>query len=166
MTLDEFAAVTAKRVPTAEELVAFVRGQGWRLAPGPNASVALLGGEGDPLADKVAQLLGREPYRSEVYYLVQAGHLSHLQKVPPAPPPAPPPEAVSEVAPPRLRQWRWPSGHVQTEEATWASVGRADGHPHSALWWRWLGEDGWKVIPGREALAQAAVLAALKNGRH
>lgn len=64
MTLEEFAAITAERIPTPEEFVAFAEGQKWGFKV--NGKAALLANPNDPLAVATARMLGREPYRSNV----------------------------------------------------------------------------------------------------
>lgn len=124
LTLEQVCEIARARVPTAEELVGFARGQGWEVVARGDGRLALrVPDAGDPLARALARLLGREPYRTRVLRLVTGG---------------PPP-----------REWLWRDGHRATEEAWW---GWPEGHhPAGAWWWRRQGEGEWRVIPGRPA---------------
>lgn len=66
MTLHEFHAVTQTRIPTPAEFLAVVKGLGWRIQVGGDRYAALVAPRTDPVALKLAQLLGREPYRTNV----------------------------------------------------------------------------------------------------
>lgn len=68
MTLDDFTAITAQRIPTPAEFVAFVESQGWRInlsGDGERAGLRVPNRQ-DPLANALADVLKREPYRTNV----------------------------------------------------------------------------------------------------
>jgi hypothetical protein len=66
MTLDQFAAITAERIPTPPEFVAFATEQGWTFSvDGERASLRVPDGA-DPMARAFAKMLSREPYRTNV----------------------------------------------------------------------------------------------------
>lgn len=67
MTLDDFTAVAATRIPTPGELVGFVRGQGWTVTlSGGSAKMSGVPEADRPLARALAGVLTREPFRSGV----------------------------------------------------------------------------------------------------
>lgn len=128
MTLDDFVKTTAQRLPTAQELMAVADALGLSFG---------LNGEGKPvvkfkaqdraLGGLLARLLRREPWRTQV---VQAKGL--VAKVEPS----------QESS--RPMECRWRSGHEiahDTPECGW---------PHGAGWFRFVGDQEWRPIPGRE----------------
>lgn len=73
MTLEEFAAAVEARVPTAAELVGFVRGRGWEIGlAGETPRLNGVPAADRPVAVATAAVLGREPYRSGVLELLRA----------------------------------------------------------------------------------------------
>jgi|GEM_PF-3946352 len=74
MTTEQFAAIADTRIPTPEEFVAFVHGQGWKIVIRDDGTAALRGASSaDELALKLAKMLAREPYRTNVLNVVRAG---------------------------------------------------------------------------------------------
>lgn len=73
MTLDDFAGITAGRIPTANEFVQFVTGQGWKIATNGQAASLRVRDTADPVALATARMLSREPYRSNVLALIVGG---------------------------------------------------------------------------------------------
>jgi hypothetical protein len=71
MTLEEFAAVARARIPTPAEFLAFVRGRGWRIGV-KDGRGAIWANPADPLVQRTAKMLGREPWRTEVLKLLAA----------------------------------------------------------------------------------------------
>lgn len=71
MTLDEFAAVAATRIPTPAEFVAFVRGQGWRITTLDDGRASLWASPVNELARRTARMLSREPWRTGVLDLIR-----------------------------------------------------------------------------------------------
>lgn len=66
-------------------------------------------------------------------------------------------EIVERLRPPPAREWLWPCRAMKpthlyretpADEFLW---GQPDRHPCGAWWWRWAGEAGWRLVPGREA---------------
>jgi hypothetical protein len=47
------------------------------------------------------------------------------------------------------REWLWRFGARYTEGPLNRCYGRAGCHPAGAWWWRYEGEPGWRVVPGR-----------------
>lgn len=67
MTLDEFAAVSERRIPTPKEFIGFVRGQGWDFRiDGDRACITRVKTPDVPVAQATAAMLRREPYRTNV----------------------------------------------------------------------------------------------------
>lgn len=126
MTLDEFIKTTAQRPPTAQELMAVADALGLRFG---------LNGEGKPvvkfkaqdraLGGLLARLLKREPWRTQV---VEAKGLVAKDE--------------PQTEPSRPMECRWRAGHVMVHDTP--------GWPHGAGWWRFVGEEEWQLIPGRE----------------
>ena len=96
MTIEEFAAVTDRRIPTPKEFVAFVGSQdGWRIVVVGGGQAALrVPSKTDPLAVAVARMLSREPWRTEVLNIVSGAAAPEPQPAPVPPPPAPEPDAA------------------------------------------------------------------------
>lgn len=65
MTLETFAEIIATRIPTAEEMIAFAKSQGWRFVVG-DGKAAIMASRNDPMAVAFARMLSREPYRTRV----------------------------------------------------------------------------------------------------
>lgn len=152
MTLEEFREVVRRRIPTAEEFVSVVEGQGWRVVAFDDGRASLrCRNPNDSLALALAKMLGREPYRTNVLKVV--GKKSPAS---PAPPPL------------RLREWFWPDGHYYVELGPIPAAGqpRHDGrHPDGATWWRWQGETEWRPVPNSSAGdIDSALGAARKKG--
>jgi hypothetical protein len=91
-----------------------------------------------------------EAYREEI--------VQRLREAPPPgptrpPAPAEPPPIVVPAAediprkPPR--EWLWRAGLRYTEHPLDHTFGRVGCHPAGAWWWRYEGEPGWRVVPGR-----------------
>lgn len=135
MNLSQFLAVSKERILTPDEFIAFVESQGWRVEAGDGG--AFLAGrlKGDPLAQALAKMLGREPYRTNVLGRMR-------ERWGEAAPAAAPASAV------RLREWKWPSGMVQREGPEYAAedIGL---HPGLATHWRYVGETEWRPIDRR-----------------
>ena len=73
MTLEVFREVIRKRIPTAEEFLAVVKGQGWFVhLRDEKHAVLKVRDPSDPLAQALAKMLGREPYRTRVLEAVRA----------------------------------------------------------------------------------------------
>ena len=72
MTVEEFTVLLAERIPTAAEFVAFVEAQpGWKVRIKDDGTAALrVPDVTDPVAVRLAKVLGREPYRTNVLRLV------------------------------------------------------------------------------------------------
>ena len=126
MMLDEFCNLTRERIPTPTEFVEFIRDQKWEIVrreTGP----ALRAPGGGRLAQMMAKMLSREPYRTNVL-------------------------AVANVdpSPIRRREWLWPNtGMVFVEpekEAREKTYG--DDNPHGSAWLRFLDDAAWMPIPG------------------
>ena len=98
MSIDDFLAATAERMPTAAELVGLCRSLGWRLGKGVIAGAAT----GDPLAKAVANFVRREPWRSEVLTLVAESP----DPKPPAPLPADRAAGLTAADPHNCRECR------------------------------------------------------------
>jgi hypothetical protein len=88
-----------------------------------------------------------EAYREEI--------VERLGSASPAAPPAPsvpPPVLVprpEEIPRRRPREWLWRAGLRYTEHPLDHTFGRPGCHPAGAWWWRYEGEPGWRVVPGR-----------------
>ncbi len=88
MTLEQFAAVTAARIPTAPEMVSFAHAQKWRFDVTDGRAV-LHADPSDPLVLAFAKMLSREPYRTNVLAHLAGMGAAHLAKsAPPEPAPA------------------------------------------------------------------------------
>ena len=96
MTLAEFRAVTADRIPSPAEFVAFADGQGWRFGTAGGKPV-LYARRDDPLAVAFARMLSREPYRTNVLAILDARGAAPVRNSNPEPAPEPEPEADVEV---------------------------------------------------------------------
>lgn len=71
MTLKEFGTVIKQRIPTPDEFVAVVNGQGWRIAIQTEGKASLIvPNSKDRLAVAFARMLSREPYRTNVLRVV------------------------------------------------------------------------------------------------
>lgn len=73
MTIDEFADVIEKRIPTAVEFSDFVKSQpGWKIVRNSDGTGGLVcPNKRDPLAQGIAKMLSREPWRSDVLCLAE-----------------------------------------------------------------------------------------------
>jgi hypothetical protein len=72
MTLDEFATITSTRIPTPLEFLEFADGQNWTITEtGENRAALRVTDRTDPMAQALAKMLSREPYRTEVLKLVR-----------------------------------------------------------------------------------------------
>lgn len=132
MTLAQFRTILSKRIPTAEEFVAFVNGQNWKIVRLDDGKPAIRGSQGHPVAKGLAKLLGREPYRTNVLNLV----------FPPEPPPLPP-----DTRP--MREFAWHDGHRYTQTPDDPRYATEEFAPVGAWWWRWKGESEWQPIQGK-----------------
>jgi hypothetical protein len=65
--------VAGNIIPTPAEFLAIVRGLGWRVKVGGDRSAALAAPSTDPLARKLARMLSREPYRTNVLAVIGDG---------------------------------------------------------------------------------------------
>lgn len=80
LTIEEFGEIISTRIPTAAEFVAFVRGQGWGVHA-RDGKAFLRGPVSDPLLQKLAKMLSREPYRSQVLAMVESRPIVALTQV-------------------------------------------------------------------------------------
>ena len=71
MTIEQFFAVIATRIPTPAEFVAFAESH-WRIGLKPDGTGVLGGDKNDPLIQAFARMLSREPYRTNVVALLKA----------------------------------------------------------------------------------------------
>lgn len=125
--------IVKERLPTIEELLAVCDelGIGFRLTDaGP---VMRAGGDNEAVAELLAKLFGREPFRSAVIRL----KLSDQPPVPPAPPPR------DETVPPAL-QPDVPAGAViVVMDAKGNMDGNRRGEP---FMWTWVGAERWYYV--------------------
>lgn len=66
MRLEEFLTITETRLPTAGEIASLCDAVGIAFAEREGSPVLRAGGEARPIAELVAKLLSREPWRSQV----------------------------------------------------------------------------------------------------
>lgn len=136
MNLDQFCQVARSRILTPEEFLSFIEAQGWRVELCEGGGAFLRDTKGDPLARALARMLAREPYRTNVLKLAAE---KWRRDEPPG---------LREEAPLPARQWLWRDGHTFAEDVL-DSPGGPDWHPAGAWWWRFAGEEGWRVIEER-----------------
>lgn len=148
MTLEEFSTVTRTRIPTPQEFVDFVQGQGWKINH-QDGRASLRAPRSDAVAVMTAKMLSREPYRTNVLAEVQR---RWRQAETPAEVQAEKTVRVELEHTPqvcdithRVREWRWNSGHTYTSDGTESEAW----HPVGAWWWRYQGETEWREIPER-----------------
>jgi len=68
--IESFLATTTERPPTADDLFTLVRGLGWTINAMPDGKASLrVPDAADPLPHRIAKMLKREPWRSEVLKL-------------------------------------------------------------------------------------------------
>lgn len=127
MTLDQFTQIAAQRVPTPQEFLSFVEGMGWRIGRKEDGRPALKAPPADPVAQRLARMLGREPYRTEVLALVGVIEERRAVRLP--------------------REWLFPAGSVLAESPDDLHYAEnANEHPSRATHWRHVGESEWKEI--------------------
>lgn len=74
MTLNEFSAVIRERIPTPAEFVSVVDGQGWKIVVQADGRASLrVPSAKDRLAQALARMLSREPYRTNVLRFMASG---------------------------------------------------------------------------------------------
>jgi hypothetical protein len=84
VTIEEFAGISAARIPTPAEFVAFAVGQGYGFRVAGDKA-AIVADRNDPVAVALARMLGREPYRTNVLKLLaEADSPANVER--PAPP--------------------------------------------------------------------------------
>lgn len=66
MNIDMMASILETRVPTAIEFHEFVKSQGWNIRIRDDGKAALVANAEDPVAVKLAKMMGREPWRTEI----------------------------------------------------------------------------------------------------
>ena len=66
MNLEQFATIARERIPTADEFAGLIRGQGWTVRRDKGGHPCLRAPVTDPLALKLAKMLSREPWRTNV----------------------------------------------------------------------------------------------------
>lgn len=72
MTLDKFSEISATRIPTPEEFIAFAESQDWRIVVMDDNRAALkVKNKNDELAQAFARMMAREPYRTNVLNVVR-----------------------------------------------------------------------------------------------
>jgi len=72
MNVDQLHEIAKERIPTAQEFLAFIRGQGWDVVIKADGTASLRTKEkGDPVAFATAKMLGREPWRTNVLELLK-----------------------------------------------------------------------------------------------
>lgn len=140
IALVDFRDKCRERIPTAEEFLAFVESQGWRVAELPDGRPALkVHDKTSRLAQGLAKMLAREPYRSNVLAeMARRWRAAAPQTTQP----------VSEHAGPP-REWLWRYGQQYREDPRDTTYGHEDRHPVGAWWWRRTGETAWRPVPGR-----------------
>ncbi len=139
MTLEEFLATTARRLPTAAELMSVCDELGIRFGATADGRPAVkYGGDLKEEAQALVGILRREPWRTQVITAKGLG----------APPVAAEPEPEPE--PFRGRVWLWRFGQTYRE---CRGDGGPDWHPVGAWWWKSDGETAWRAVPGREECA-------------
>ena len=135
MTLEEL--VKMRRAPSAAELVEVIANLGWRIAYGEDGQPRIrCQSRQDPLAQALARMLHREPYRTNV--LKEATARWRLQESDQHP-------HNTETG----REWLWRYGQTYRESPDDFTWGYADRHPAGAWWWRVVGEAEWRPIAGR-----------------
>jgi hypothetical protein len=100
--IESFLVVTKERPPTAEDFVRLVSGLNYRVAVKGDGTAALwVKDAGDPLAQRLAKMLRREPYRTDVLKLLaERGDLVNPSQAPadlPPPRPEPRPETTGRT---------------------------------------------------------------------
>lgn len=124
MRLDEFMAVTAERLPRADELVAVCAEVGIRFGADADGKPALLVGDDNRAEGQLlAKLMRREPWRSQVLAATGIGD------------------------PQPCREFLWKTGHRDVEDRRDSCFGTW--FPTGAFWWRFQGDAQWRPIPGR-----------------
>lgn len=129
MTLEEFLAITSKRLPTAPELMAVCEELGIGFGQTAEGKPVLkYGGDAKEEAIALVAMLRREPWRTQV---MEAKGL------------------IAKPAGPPCRVFLWRTGltyrQPPEEEGQW---------PSGAWWWRVEGETDWQLVPGREEYAR------------
>lgn len=72
MNVEQLHEIAKERIPTAQEFLAFIRGQGWDVVIKTDGTASLRTKEkGDPVAFATAKMLGREPWRTNVLELLK-----------------------------------------------------------------------------------------------
>jgi len=72
VTLDKFSEISATRIPTPEEFIAFAESQEWRIVVMDENRAALkVRNKDDELAQAFAKMMAREPYRTNVLNVVR-----------------------------------------------------------------------------------------------
>jgi hypothetical protein len=73
VTLDEFATISAGRIPTPSEFLEFVSDLGWRVTANDDGTGGIwVPDKNDPLALSLARMFRREPWRTNVRNLVRS----------------------------------------------------------------------------------------------
>lgn len=126
MDLDTFSELIAQRLPSADELVSFIESQGWRIEQRENGTASLRADTTDPVATRMANMLRKEPFRSQV---LQAAQMKWRRQEH------------------RPREWKTENGFIVREKADdpddaelWS---HPDRHPPYCTHWRCVGESEW-----------------------
>lgn len=139
MTLDDFLALTAKRLPTAAEIVSVCDELKIGFAQAEDGTPRIrFGGDLREEALALAALLRREPWRSQV--MAAKGFKG------------PEPEKP-------CKEFLWRDGHLCRQQPEGEGA-----PPAGAWWWRWAGEAAWQVVPGREEYAAGHNPPEVTNG--
>lgn len=136
MNLESFRQTSRQRIPTPTEFIALLEHLGWHIVYGEDGSPRIrCQSRQDPLAQALARMLHREPYRTNV--LKEATARWRLQ------------ESDQHPHTETGREWLWRYGQTYRESPDDFTWGYPDRHPAGAWWWRVVGEAQWRPISGR-----------------